>query len=281
MADYTQGVNYAKKYSTLVDERFKLDAVTSSIVNNNYDWVGVQTVAVYSLPTVAMNNYTKSGAARYGTAADLANSVQEMQITQDRAFTFSIDRKDEQDTMGVQNAAKALRRQIQEIVIPEVDVYRIAKLVSGAKAANVIDATDVSKTNAYEKFLAAQALLDEGKVPQVGRFALATPAFINFLKQDESFIKRGDMATQLAINGLVGECDGVYFIKAPSTYFPTKVQCIITNNQVMPSPVKLEDYKIHQDPPGINGWLVEGRIRYDAFILEMKQDAIAVIKNAA
>lgn len=161
----------------------------------------------------------------------------------------------------------------------EVDIYRIAKLVSGAKAANVIADTDVSKTNVYEKFLGAQALLDEGKVPQVGRFALATPAFINFLKQDENFVKRGDMATQIAITGLVGECDGVYFIKAPSTYFPTKVQCIITNNQVMPSPVKLEDYKIHQDPPGINGWLVEGRIRYDAFILEMKQDAIAVIKN--
>ena len=113
-------LNYAEKYSPIVDERFALGALTNGIVNNNYDWVGVQTVAVYSLPTVAMNNYTKSGAARYGTAADLANSVQEMQITQDRAFTFSIDRKDEQDTMGVQNAATALRRQIDEVILPRL-----------------------------------------------------------------------------------------------------------------------------------------------------------------
>jgi len=280
MADYTK-VNYAKKYSALVDERFKLGALTSGIVNNNYDWVGVQTVAVYSIPTVAMGNYTKSGSARYGVASDLTNSVQEMTVSQDRSFTFSIDKKDEQDTMGVLNAAKALRREIDEVCIPEVDTYRIAALASGAKAAHIINDSAVSKTNVYEKFLAAQGLLDDTKVPQGGRFAICTPAFLNFLKQDESFIKKGDMATQLAITGLVGECDGVYFIKAPSSYFPTKVQCILTNNQVMPSPVKLEDYKIHIDPPGINGFLVEGRIRYDAFILEMKQDAIAVISNPA
>ena len=45
----------------------------------------------------------------------------------------------------------------------------------------------------------------------------------------------------------------------------------------MPAPVKLQDYKIHMDPPGINGWLVEGRLRYDSFILNEKADAIAVI----
>jgi hypothetical protein len=34
----------------------------------------------------------------------------------------------------------------------------------------------------------------------------------------------------------------------------------------MTSPVKLADYKIHENPQGINGWLVEGRIYYDALL---------------
>ena len=38
--------------------------------------------------------------------------------------------------------------------------------------------------------------------------------------------------------------------------------------------VSLEDYKIHEDPPGISGSLVEGRINYDAFVLENKAMAI-------
>ena len=45
------------------------------------------------------------------------------------------------------------------------------------------------------------------------------------------------------------------------------------------APTKLEDYKVHQDPPGISGDLVEGRIVYDAFILENKKKAIYYQEN--
>ena len=47
----------------------------------------------------------------------------------------------------------------------------------------------------------------------------------------------------------------------------------------MPAPVKLTEYKIHTDAPGISGWLVEGRIRYDAFVLDQKKPAIGVCQN--
>ena len=49
----------------------------------------------------------------------------------------------------------------------------------------------------------------------------------------------------------------------------------------MTSPVKLADYKIHENPQGINGWLVEGRIYYDAFVLNNKKAAIYLSKQAA
>ena len=40
------------------------------------------------------------------------------------------------------------------------------------------------------------------------------------------------------------------------------------------APVKLEDYTVHKNPPGISGALVEGRICYDAFTLDNKVKAI-------
>lgn len=40
------------------------------------------------------------------------------------------------------------------------------------------------------------------------------------------------------------------------------------------APTKLEDYVIHENPPGINGALVEGRINYDAFVLDNKAKAL-------
>ena len=270
-------INYAEKFSPIVDERFRLGALTNGLTNNEYDWLGVETVKVYSIPTAAMNNYTLSGSSRYGTPEELQNMVQELKVTQDRSFTFTIDRKSHDDTMMVMEAGRALRRQIDEIILPELDTYRIAALVAGCKAAHVHNSTDPSAANAYALFLAAQEDLDNAKVPQGGRFAIVSPAFLNFLKQNDCFIKESDMSQRIMINGIVGEVDGVYIIKVPSSYLPAGIHCIISNRMVMPAPVKLQDYKIHMDPPGINGWLVEGRLRYDAFILDEKADAISVI----
>lgn len=41
------------------------------------------------------------------------------------------------------------------------------------------------------------------------------------------------------------------------------------------------EYNIHENPPGISGWLIEGRTYYDAFVLNNKKDAIALLKKAA
>lgn len=274
-------INYAEKYSPQVDERFKLGSLTTALVNNDYDWIGVATVKVYSVPTAEMNDYTLTGSNRYGTPAELNNEVQEMTLAKDRSFTFTIDKKSKDDTMGVMAAGAALARQIDEVAIPEIDTYRISKLVAGAPTANVIKDIAVTKANAYEKFLAVQEILDNKKVPTGGRICMCTPGYYNMLKLDEAFTKKGDMATKIAINGLVGEVDGVYIIKAPKSYFPENVNFLITNPIVMPAPIKLTEYKIHDDAPGISGNLVEGRIRYDAFVLDQKKDAIGVCQNPA
>ena len=271
-------VNYAEKYSALVDEAFRLGSLTNPMINNNYDWVGVETVEVFSIPTVSMNNYSLSGSARYGVAAELENSLQALKVEQDRSFTFTIDRKSEQDTMGVMAAAAALRRQIDLVVIPEIDAYRLSAAATGA---GNIDSTVPTTSNAYECFLKVQELIDEDKAPVGGRVAFVTPAYYNKLKLDSSFILASDLGQRVRFNGQVGEIDGVAVIKAPSSYFPATCNFIITNPIAMVSPIKLQDYKIHDNPPGINGWLVEGRVRYDAFVLNNKANAIGVNMVAA
>ena len=82
------------------------------------------------------------------------------------------------------------------------------------------------------------------------------------------------MATKLSYKGVVGEIDGVPVIKVPSSYLPVNCEFIIAHPSTTINPKKLTDYKIHRDPPGINGNLVEGRVRYDTFVLEGKKDGI-------
>lgn len=273
-------VNYAAKFSPLVDEAFEKEALTNSIVNNAYDWTGVDTVNVYSIPTVELVDYTITGANRYGNPAELENNVQTMKLTQDKAFTFTIDKKSEQDTVGTMQAAAALGRQIRQVVIPTIDRYRLAKLDAGAPAAHVVVET-VTKSNAYEEFLKVQEKLDDDLAPMGGRVVFVTPAFYNKIKLDSAFVKSGDLATRIAITGQVGAIDGLPVVNAPTSYFPENVDFIITNPIVMPSPIKLAEYKIHDDAPGLSGFLVEGRVRFDSFILNQKANAIGIHRSAA
>jgi hypothetical protein len=41
-----------------------------------------------------MNDYTRSGANRYGTPTDLTRNVQSCTVNKDRSFTFIIDKGD-------------------------------------------------------------------------------------------------------------------------------------------------------------------------------------------
>lgn len=272
--------NLASKYASKVDERFTLKSLTDKGVNNDFDWSGVDTVSVYSVPTSAMNDYTTTGTSRYGTPAELGNAVQTMTLTKDRSFTFTIDRRSYNSTQMTYESGKALARQNDEIVVPEIDSYRLSVMATaataagGASAAQVIDAT-----NAYKSLLTAGEYMSDNKVPLVGRLAWITPSFYSFIKQDNSFIRSSDSAQNMLINGQVGEVDGVKLIVVPSSYFPANTDFIMGIPAATVAPKKLQDYKIHDNPPGINGWLVEGRIIYDAFVLDNKNKALYVHKN--
>jgi N4-gp56 family major capsid protein len=252
-------VNLASKYSSNVDERFKLQSFTESVVNQNYDWDGVNSVTVYSVSTAPMGNYTTTGNSRYGTAAELDNTTQTMVLSRDRSFTFTIDRKNNQDTQMVMEAGKALSRQIDEVITPEIDIYRLAAMSAAGIAAGNTATVAITASNAYAKFLDAGATLDEKKVPVAGRVAFVTPAFYNFIKLDPTFTKATEIAQNMLIKGQVGEIDGVKIVKIPSTYLPANTAFLLTHQIATVAPKKLQDYKTHDNPPGINGWLVEGR----------------------
>lgn len=273
-------VNLASKFSKKIDERFTQKSFTEAATNQDYEWEGVKTISVYSIPTAPMNNYTRTGAARYGVANELDNTKVDYTVTRDRSFTFTVDRGNKQETMGANDAGKALSRQINEVVIPEVDTYRLATMSAAAIANGHTQTLAITAANAYSSLLTAGEALDEDKVPAVGRIAFVTPAFYNFLKQDDTFIKASEIGQKMLITGQVGEVDGVKIVKVPSVYFPANHAFILTHPVATVAPKKLEDYKIHDNPPGINGWLVEGREIYDAFVLEQKKNAIYAHKIA-
>ena len=278
-ADQFMAIEYATRYAAKVDERFALGSVTEAAVNHDYDWEGVSTVKVYSVPTVALNDYALTGNSRYGVAGELDNVVQTLTLTQDKAFTFTIDRRSADDAEGAMQAGRALRRQVDEVVIPTVDAYRLGVMASGA--GTVAHGVSVTAATAYQRFLAGQAALMEARVPSGGRLCFCTPTFFNLLKQDAGFIRSGDLSQRMLVTGSLGMVDGVNIVPVPQSYLPQGAHFLLTHRVAAVGPVKLESYKAHIDPPGLSGTLVEGRVRYDAFVLSSKASAIYYCTSAA
>lgn len=265
--------NYASKYSAKVDELFAKKAYSEIAVNNEYDWDGVKTVNVFSYPTVELGNYSKSGLSRYGTPEEVENEVQTMTLSQDKAFTFTIDRANRDDSMMTAEAGKLLAVEINQVVRPFVDKYTFG--VMNTNAGNVLNLQAApTKSNAYECVLALNELLDEDFVPEEGRILYVTPAFYNLIKLDPSFVGANTNSTNISGSGYVGDIDGLKVVKMPSTYFPTKVPFFITHPIATVRPMKLQTYNIHTNPVGVDGWIVEGRIYFDAFVLNNKVNAI-------
>lgn len=270
-------INLAEKYSSLVDERFKIASLTDAAVNDNYDFNGVNAICVYSVDTAALNDYNKRASSnRYGTPAELGNAIQRLALTQDKSFTFTIDRGNYDDTVMANSAGNALQREIDEIITPTIDKYRISKMYTGA---GTVLEQEVTTETAYTLFLDSTSILTDNLVPNQNRIAFVTPEFYKLLKLDKNFTGSADRVNSIAVAGAVAKVDNVEIIVTPTSYMPENVNYIITHPSATLGPVKLAEYKTHDKPQGISGWLCEGRVYYDAFVLNNKKKAIVVSKK--
>ena len=243
-------------------------------LSKDYKFKGGKTFMIYSLPVVQMNDYTRSGDHRYGVPADLSRSVQNLEVSRDRSFTFIIDKGDKLQSEMVSDAGRALARQIREVVVPEFDTYVFKTLYDSAVAADNCSFGELDKTNAYAAFLDGMERLGDNNVPCKGRVAFCSYRFANLLKQDPAFVKYGDASQDMLSRGVIGEVDGCRIVKVPSNHLPSGTAFLITHAVAAVAPQQLEEYKIHDNPPGISGYLVEGRFIYDCFVLSEKINAV-------
>ena len=268
------GKNLATKYSNKVDERFTKQSQAMMALNNDYEFTGVETVKVYSIPVVPLSDYKRSGTNRYGTPDDLQRNVQTMTVKKDRGFTFIIDKGDKLQSQMVMDSGKALSRQTNEVMIPEYDTYVFKTLADAAIDAGNNDTTTPTKSNAYELFLKGMESLGDANVPDQGRVAFCSYAFANLLKQDSAFMKYSDVSQEMLVKGVIGEVDGAKIVKVPSSRLPAGCAFILAHPLAATAPKQLEEFKTHDNPPGISGWLCEGRFIYDCFVLNEKVGGI-------
>ena len=273
-------INLHDKYAAAISSYFTTDSLLIGRLSNEYGFSGVKTVKIMTPQTVPMVDYTRAGANRYGTPVEMEDVVQELTLTQDKSFSLTIDKGNNTDQGGLKVAGKMLKLQLAERAIPMMDQYCFEQLAM--KAGKIIgNSTALSKTNVCERISAGTEHLDDKEVPQNGRTLFVPASVYTFLKLSPEFVGLEKLGTRAVAKGQVGEYDGMAVVKVPKGRWPVNVNFMIVYKNSATAPVKLNDTKLHQDPPGISGNLLEGRQYYDCFVFGAKCDGIYVEANTA
>lgn len=272
-------VNLASKYASKLDQLFAKGSYTDAAVNQNYDFDGVRTVNVYTVTTTDLVDYNRESTGdRFGGNNEIQDTVASYTLANDKAFKLVIDRGNYEQQALAKKAGEVLRAQMDERVIPAIDVDRIAAGAAGATAvSHAVSAGD----NVYEDFMKAVAYLDEAKAPVSGRYAFITPQMYVAIKSKiVSTVNANAYNDKLLPRGFVGELDGVNIIVVPASYFPANTKCVIWHKDALLGAKQIMKTRIITDSELVDGTVLTGRFIFDSFVLDGKKKAVASITSS-
>ena len=162
-----------------------------------------------------------------------------------------------------------MAREIDEVITPYIDKFVLGTFEAAADI-NYSYGVSITKQNAYENVLKGISALGNSKVPQGGRTLVCGYKFFSKIRLDDAFLSANEIAQGMKLNGQVGTIEGMPVVIVPDSYLAETTNFLIVHNSAVVAPVKLIDYVTHVNPPGINGTLVEGRIRHDAHAIKNK-----------
>lgn len=273
-------VNYATKYHSKVAERFKIGSLTNRAAGNEYSFAGAKTIVVTSVNTVALTDFNRTAASnRFGSVSNLGDTIQELQMTQDKAFAFAIDAGDNSDQAIEKAAGKALRREIDEVVIPTIDKHRLSKWAAGAgTSVKSGSTTALTKSTILAAIIKTGGEMSNGLVPETGRTLYIPIRNYQLLVQADAIVQLEKPGTAAVVDGSVGTVDRNAVVPVPDGWFPSGVEFLIKHKSATVDPVKLHNYHIRKDAQGFDGPVVEGRVYFDSFVLDAKKAGVATYK---
>ena len=190
-------------------------------------------------------------------------------MTQDKAFTLTIDKGNNLDQNLVKNAADMLRLQLNEKSTPAADKYAFKRFVT--MAGNIVEtAAKPTKSDIISKIADASQALDDALVPDDNRYIYLTSEMYKLVCTSDEFAGVDVLARQSIAKGVCGEVFGMNVVRVPKSYLPENVYFLVTHKDAVLMPYKIADAKVHEDPVGVSGALIEGRHYYDAYVLGAK-----------
>ena len=282
-------ITYAQKFLPVIDEIYKEESVTEGLDTSTMaDFSGANEIKVLKVATTGLGNYSRNGGYPKG---DISATWETMKLTQERGKELSIDRMDDEETLGTVFGT-ITGNFMREWVIPEIDAYRFAKYAAtsgiGKKTETLTKETIIAAIDD------ASAEMDENEVPQEGRVLFVNSDLKPILSK--ALLRQGGSEDEL--NTVINGYNNMKIIYVPKNRFYTKIDMNSGEsawgfskandgepiNFMMVYPQALVQAKKFVMPKiftpdenqKMDAWLFQFRLYHDAFVYDNKVKGVYV-----
>lgn len=245
----------AKNLAEINEKKFNKELAALAFLegkyNNKFNFVGAKKIVIYSPVTT------------------------ELQLTQDKGFSNILNRGIFTDSMMQKAAGAWLQEEIRNECTRTIEKYALSKWINSGN----FKRTDAAPTN--ETIVSALKPMfydfDNEHVPYDGRYLYICPEMLSMIKLSDEWINADKLAEKAMEKGVVGEFMGAKVVEVPTSYLPENCYASLISKEAVMLAKKISEFRIHIDPPGISGWLMEGRLYYDAFVLAQKNAGVCTL----
>ena len=120
-------INLVTEYSKKLANHFSAGSKTDAWAGKAYDFVGKKSIEIFTIDDIALGNYNRSGDAttglsRFGKVTEVEDTVQTLTMTQEKAFTKSIDKANAGEQYNIKRASQVLQMADRRTIRPTIAV---------------------------------------------------------------------------------------------------------------------------------------------------------------
>jgi hypothetical protein len=290
-------IDLATKFLAVLDRIYKAASLTSRLdspTDPTASFDGANVVKVMKTSVVGLGTYSRATGYPKG---DVTITWEALTLAASRGREFSIDRMDNEETLG-QAFGTLADEFMRTQAVPEIDAYRFAKYAGWSNISTTAGAT-LSAGTVLAAIDAGMAQMDADEVPQEGRLIYVSNAVGGFVKAAVTRM----LGNESTVDRRVQTLDGSPIIPVPQSRFQTAIDLdagattsaggyaaasgakdinfMIIYPPAVLQAVKHEKMKIFDpDVQAKDAWLAQYRIYHDAFLYDNKVKGVYLHKKA-
>ena len=271
-------INLVQKYHDKLVTALQYASNLAGKTTNEYKLDGGEGIYLTSMDSISLNNYSKTATSnRYGTPAEVQDSQQYIAWDYDKSYSATVDKANYQDGGYMKTAGAVIEEQNNEVVAPFIEQNFYAKLLQ--KAGKSITGAAPSASTIMGRITAIEAAMRNARIPKTDRYLAIGTSNLQLIRQ--SLTNCDTVTDKMLIKGLVGKIGTLNVLEVADDDLPANVYMIAWWKKSVVLAFDIKEAKVHQDPPGINGALIEFRVRGVADVVGKHCNGVVVDLNTS